>query len=353
MNKKTNKIDIIKNILIIRLSSIGDIVLTTPIVRALKKSYPSSKLFFITFEHFKDTIVFNQRIDEKIFVPKHSLKHNFANYLRTHLNKLLITNFDLIIDLQNNRYSRKITSNLNKKSIFKLNKQRLHKLSLVYFKYPLIKNFSVIDNYFSCFSNSLDIKDDKLGVEFWLDYDTNYPLHQKENNERKIIVSIAPGAAHKTKQWLPEKFVKLINLLSIKFGDRIAFRLLGSNKESNIGNMIEKEVKCELQNYIAKTNLIETAQLIDNSALFITNDTGLMHIAVARKVPTVAIFGSSVKELGFAHNTENFRIIEEKMWCRPCSHIGRNQCPIYHFNCMKQIKPQRVVDACLDLLNQR
>lgn len=353
MNKKTKKIDIINNILIIRLSSIGDIVLTSPIVRVLKNSYPNSKLFFLTFDHFKETVVFNKRIDEKIFIPKHSLKSDFANYFRTKLHEMGNAKFDLIIDLQNNHHSRKIISYLDYDNLFKLNKQRLHKLSLVYFKIPLIKNYSVIDNYFSCFSNELNLQDDGLGVEFWLDKDSSYPIQREVKSDKKITIAIAPGAAHKTKQWLPDYFVKLINLLSAKLLDTIEIQLLGSIKELDIANYIESGVKFELKNFVSKTNLIETAKLIDKSDLFITNDTGLMHIAAARQIPTIAIFGSSVKELGFAHFSNNFRILEEQLWCRPCSHIGRRNCPLYHFKCMKSIKPKYVFDTCLEMLNRQ
>lgn len=353
MNKKTKKIDIINNILIIRLSSIGDIVLTSPIVRVLKNSYHNSKLYFITFDHFKETTIFNQRIDEKIFIPKRFIKSNFANYFGIHLNQLSSTKFDLIIDLQNNHYSRKIISYLDYDHLFKLNKQRLHKLSLVYFKTPLIKNFNVIDNYFSCFGNELNLQNDGLGVEFWFDNDFSYPIQKEVKSDRNITISIAPGAAHKTKQWLPDYFVRLINLLCAKYLSRIEIQLLGSIKELDIANYIESGIKYELKNFVSKTNLIETAKLIDKSDLFITNDTGLMHIAAARQVPTIAIFGSSVKELGFAHFTNNFRILEEQLWCRPCSHIGRSYCPLYHFKCMKSIKPKYVFDTCLEMLNRQ
>ncbi len=354
MNKKTNKNDNINNILIIRLSSIGDIVLSSPIVRVLKNSYPFGSLFFITFDHFRETIIYNRSIDEKIFMSKTELKTDASNYLSKCYENLTNTKFDVIIDLQNNRYSKKIISHLNYSNLYKLNKQRLHKLSLVFLKKPLIGNYSVVENYFSCLNNDLDIQNDNLGLEFWLENESVYPTERKlKINKEKIIVSIAPGASHKTKQWLPDYFAELVNLFANEFNRNIEIRLLGSSNEIDITDYIEKKSKMNIRNFVSKTNLIASAQLIDESDLFVTNDTGLMHIAAARKVPTIAIFGSSVGELGFAHSNKNFKIIEEKMWCRPCSHIGRNRCPLLHFNCMKKIKPLRVFCACLELLNQQ
>lgn len=351
MNKKTNNIDNIKNILVIRLSSIGDIVLTSPIIRSIKNSYPDSKVFFLTFENYGDTIKYNPRIDVKVLVSKKDLKTNISNYINNNLNWFKKIKFDAIIDLQNNRYSNKIIQHLNYSKLFKINKRRFHKLSLVYLKKPLIKDFNVVDNYFLCFKDELAIKKDNLGLEFWMEGEKDY-LSKKSPKDNKLIISIAPGAAHRTKQWLPEYFVELINLLSSSFKNKVVFQLLGSANERALSDYIESKVNIQINNYVAKTSLLETANLIDKSNLIITNDTGLMHIATARQTPIVAIFGSSVRELGFQPYKANFKIVEKDLWCRPCSHIGRKNCPLIHFNCMKQIKPKQVFKECIELINQ-
>ena len=353
MNKKTNKINNIKNILIIRLSSIGDIVLTSPIIRSLKATFPNSQLSFLTFSNFADTIRFNPRINNKIFVPKNDLKKNFLSYFKINLSFLDNIVFDIIIDLQNNKYSKKIISLLKCQHLFTLNKQRLHKLSLVYLKKPLIKDFSVVNNYFATFEKHIELIKDNLGLEFWLDSEETY-LEQKMNiKSDKITISIAPGAAHKTKQWLPEYFVELIDMLHSEYKDSLIIQLLGSSKEKKLADYIIKNTNIKLNDYIGKTSLIETGKLIDKSHLLVTNDTGLMHIAAARQTPIVAMFGSSVRELGFAPYRAISTIVEIPLWCRPCSHIGRSFCPLIHFNCMKKIEPKIVFENCRNLIRQQ
>jgi len=350
LNKKTNKIDNINNILIIRLSSIGDIVLTSPIIRSLRQTFPQSQISYITFSNYSDIIRFNPQIDNKIYISKNDLKTNFSEYAKRNQSFYNNTHYDIIIDLHNNRYSKKIITILKYDYLFKVHKQRLHKLSLVYLKKPLIKDFNVVENYFASFDKFINVHKDNLGLEFWFDDEQTYLSSKQNYKNDKIVISIAPGAAHKTKQWLAQYFVELIQLLDLEYKDKLEIRLLGSHTEKELADYIEKNSQVELINFVGKTSLVETAKLIDQSTLMITNDTGLMHIAAARQTPIVAIFGSSVQELGFAPYRTTHSIVEKQLWCRPCSHIGRNHCPLLHFNCMKLIKPQDVFSECKKLI---
>jgi len=108
LNKKTNKIDNINNILIIRLSSIGDIVLTSPIIRSLRQTFPQSQISYITFSNYSDIIRFNPQIDNKIYISKNDLKTNFSEYAKRNQSFYNNTHYDIIIDLHNNRYSKKL-----------------------------------------------------------------------------------------------------------------------------------------------------------------------------------------------------------------------------------------------------
>lgn len=332
------------------MSSIGDIVLTSPIVRSLRQTFPESVISYLTFNNFSDLIKFNPRIDNKIFVEKKVLKTNTPEFFKTNQSILANSFFDIILDLHNNRYSKKVISQLKYSQIFKINKQRLHKLSLVYLKKTLIRNFNVVDNYFAAIDKHIKVQKDNLGLEFWFDGEQKY-LEAKQNSDKdKIIISLAPGAAHKTKQWLPQYFVELINLLNLEFHKSLEIQLLGSSKEQEVADYILKNSRIELNNFVGKTNLVETGKLIDKSNLLVTNDTGLMHIAAARQTPIVAIFGSSVRELGFAPYRVPHAIVEKPLWCRPCSHLGRERCPLLHFKCMRQIKPHDVMVECKKII---
>ena len=126
------------------------------------------------------------------------------------------------------------------------------------------------------------------------------------------------------------------------------FIIIGGKDDFDICNYISNEINAV--NYAGKTDIIETARLIDTSDLLITNDTGVMHIAAARQTPVAVIFGSTVQDFGFSPFRCPNIIIEKDISCRPCSHIGRNFCPLWHFNCMKTVTPQFAAEKILDLL---
>ena len=342
MLNKTNPNLVIYNLLLIRLSSIGDLLLTTPIIRAIRKGFPNCKIYFTTFSEFHQVLKNNPHIDNLIQIPKNKLKNDTFQFDILQNNK-----FDLIIDLQNNKYSKKIISHLNFDKIAILDKQRKHKLSTVYLKKPLIQNYSVVGNYFRTAQEFLPINEDEKGLEFWLDSETEYLSGKnkgKESNHIQIkTISVAPGAAHFTKQWLPEYFVELLQTINKNYPNKFTFNLLGSAKEKQICDFIELELakgNCHVQNYAGKTSLEDTAQIINESDFMFTNDTSLMHIASARQVPMIVFFGSSSADLGFLSYHCDYRLLEIDLWCRPCSHIGRSFCPLGHFNCMKKITPQ-------------
>ncbi len=342
MLNKTNHFTSITNLLLIRLSSIGDLLLTTPIIRAIRQEFPNCKIHFATFREFHQVLKNNPQIDCLIQIPKSELKNNSFKF-----HNLQNSKFDLIIDLQNNKYSKKIISHLDYDKIAIINKQRKHKLSTVYLKKPQIHNYSVVGNYFRTAQEFLTINEDEKGLEFWLDSEKEY-LSDKRNSAGQNFthtkaISIAPGAAHFTKQWLPEYFVELIQLINNKYPNKFTFNLLGSAKEKQICDLIETELmkhNCLVQNYAGKTSLQDSAKIINESDFMFTNDTGLMHIAASRQVPMIVFFGSSSSDFGFLPYHSNYRLLETKLWCRPCSHIGRSFCPLGHFNCMKKITPE-------------
>ncbi|MFZ1978569.1 MAG: glycosyltransferase family 9 protein, partial [Bacteroidota bacterium] len=110
--------------------------------------------------------------------------------------------------------------------------------------------------------------------------------------------------------------------------------------------------KIAAKSFAGLLSLLETAAAFEQCSCVVTNDSGLMHIAAAMKRKVVAIFGSTVKELGFFPQGDNNIVVENKnLRCRPCSHIGRESCPKKHFRCMKEITTDMVAHACAEQLN--
>lgn len=325
----------IRNILIIRLSSIGDIVLSTHIPRLLKNKFSESNIQFVVNKEFKDLIKFNGYIDEVLEYNKKS---------KTILNAISIKDkYDLVIDLQNNSRSKKIVSLLKFEKLLKYNKNRISKIKMVYLK-NIPKNYkSIPERYLEVLSDYL--KNDNEANEVWTKKNyTNkkYIIPLKSGVKNRIL--IAPGASFFTKTWPIKKFSNVISLLN----DKYEIALIGGKNEMDLANELEK--KHSIINYVGKLRLDEVAEMMDNYHALITNDTGLMHIASARKLPLVLIYGSSIKEFGFLPYRNKYELLETNISCRPCSHIGKKSCPKKHLNCLNLIDEKMVIQALNKIL---
>lgn len=317
-----------KKILIIRLSSLGDILLTTPLVSEIKSNYPQIMIDFLMKPQFADVYKFNPHINNLIF-------YESSKSLRNLISK---NNYDLIIDLQRNLRTKLLLSFLRIR-VVKIRKPLLKKFLLVKFKKNYFKEIIPIPELYA---DSLNIK---LSVDRSLElFDENGKI---ENISRGNIIGFCPGSKHFTKTWPKEYFIELGNMLSLR---GFEIYLLGGATEKDTCKILSKSIKnaYDLSN---KNDLLKTAGLMRNCKLVVTNDSALMHVASAIKIPIVAIFGSSVKEFGFAPFNVKHEIMENKnLRCRPCSHVGRDACPKKHFKCMKEIKPEMVYDKINSLI---
>lgn len=327
------------NFTIIRLSSIGDIVLTSALIRSIKSTYPEAKIDFITDKTFKEVLEFNPHINKLIlYDKKNSLATN--DILRNE-----ISEETKIIDLQNNFRTKFLLRNF--KQVAKMKKRRLQKLLLVHLK-KTPKEQPIIPLLYIQTAEKFCIKHDGNGLEFWLEEEKKLDYYPPANNKQNLKlqrIGIAPGAKHFTKRWLTENFVELVEKIHNKFN--VEFYLLGGISDMEICEEIVEKINLKkqsikIQNMAGKTSLLASAKLIDSCDIIITNDTGLMHIAAARRIPIVAIFGSTVKELGFAPFGVEHIICEAEVSCRPCTHIGRTKCSKKHFDCMRKITAEKV-----------
>lgn len=335
-----------KNILVTRLSSIGDIVLTTAFLRILKNTFPNSSITFVVANNYEEVLKFNKRIDYLITYDKlqSDTERNLSK--NKHLSKLNIDTFDLTFDLHNNSRTRKYYNGITNE-VFKIDKRRLMKLKMVYLKsFP--NEIKPIHNVYLDTLNKFNPSDDKLGLEFWLESDKDTYLPHNRIKEKTNIIGIAPGSQHFTKMWNTEKFKSLTERLQQQ---NYQIQLFGNKSELDICNFIQNN-NFSIENYAGKLSLIETAEKIDKCDVLISNDSGLMHIASARQSKVLAIFGSTVKELGFAPFRVKNEIVEKELSCRPCTHIGKSKCNKGHFNCMNLISVDEVYQSFEKLISQ-
>jgi lipopolysaccharide heptosyltransferase II len=321
----------IKSILIIRLSSLGDILLSTPLIRTLKNKYAHIEIDIIVKRQYYDVIAHNPHLRNK---------YSFSSAKRKEiLSELKKQKYDLILDLQNNLNSRKLTASLKGKTV-RFKKKTLEKFLLVNTKINLLKYAPQIPVRYAETIQGFELDDSGLDI-----VTTALPSDFLLKNENYI--GICPGSRHFTKMWSLDYYVKLCRLL-IKNGWNILL----------FGGLTDRKICLEIKNQVPEAiNLQNDDDILQTAANMILckaiycNDSGLMHTACAAEVPIIAFFGSTVKEFGFTPYKNKSIILEiESLSCRPCSHIGKNHCPKKHFKCMTEISPQKAYEALEEVL---
>ena len=307
--------------LVIRFSSIGDIVLTSPVVRIIKQQIPDSVVHFLTKQEYSSIVSNNKNIDKIHLLSKENLLEI--------IQKLKYEHYDYIIDLHNNIRTYKIKSKL-KVPDFTFDKLNYKKWIYVNFKKNLLTNIHIVDRYLQTLS-VFNIKNDNLGLDFFIHKNDKINLSKYlENNEK--FISIVIGAKHFTKKMPNNIIVDLINKLNYKVV------LLGGKDDVDNANEIINNCKREIINFCGKLNINESASVLQQSTIVISHDTGLMHIASALKKDIISIWGNTVPEFGMypylpGKKSKIFQV--EGLKCRPCSKIGFKKCPKNHFNCMQ------------------
>jgi heptosyltransferase-2 len=197
----------------------------------------------------------------------------------------------------------------------------------------------------------MGIKEFKPEVELPLknsSFDFDAFLKEHGISANATLVGINPGSVWATKRWVPEYFAKVADNLTKEQNCKVL--IFGTAKDADAVNGVVGVMKEKAVNLCGKTNLKELTTLISKCKLFVTNDSGSMHIACACQVPVVAIFGPTTRELGFFPYGEKSKVVEVDLKCRPCTLHGGNVCPLGHFKCMKDVTPEMVIEECKGFL---
>ncbi|MFY0606210.1 MAG: glycosyltransferase family 9 protein [Cyclobacteriaceae bacterium] len=325
-------------ILILRFSSIGDIVLTTPVIRNLGQMQDSEV-------HYATKRAHAGLVEANPFVTKTHVLDSDLNLLISQLKK---EKFDLIIDLHNNLRTKWIKFRLGTESKT-VNKYNLQKWLLTNFKINKLPNNHIVDRYLETIIHLKPTLDHE-GLDYFIPEKDEVELDWLPEPFRQGYIALAIGGQFATKR-LPKS--RLIELC-----DRInkPIVLLGDKQDALVGKEIEEfftrsqspnqysEGLDELGkhaivfNGCGKFNLNQAASLIKQSSFVFTHDTGLMHIAAAFKKQIFSTWGSTVPEFGMYPYMTKFTIFENKnLDCRPCSKIGFDKCPKGHFKCMNDV----------------
>ncbi len=333
MSKKTK-------ILIIRFSSIGDIVLTSPVIRCLKEQLQGEvEIHYITKKSYANLLEHNPHIDKVYGIEKK------VSEISSLLRKEKYTH---VIDLHKNLRSARVKSIVSGKK-YAFDKLNIEKWMAVNLKSNSLPDIHIVDRYLDA-AASLGVKNDQRGLDFFID-----PAHQifkstLPDSFQRGFVAFAIGGQHATKCLPVDKMIAICKKVELPIV------LLGGKEDLRVAKFIEDKLDQKIINGCGKYSIHQSASIVSQAEAVITHDTGMMHIAAAFNRKIVSIWGNTIPEFGMypylPEGLKNYsEIIEVKeLGCRPCSKIGFDKCPKGHFKCMKQISEDRVVEKVYDLL---
>ena len=319
-SRSNNNVDETMKILVIRLSSMGDIILTTPVLRCIKQQVEGAEV------HCLVKTPFVSLLDRSPFVDR-VYAYDEQNDV---VNRLKQEKFDYVVDLQNNHRSRLMCRLLRcKRSVVK--KEDFARWLLVVTKHNFIKHPSVVNRYMDA-ARPLGVVNDGGPLNLY------YELQEANEKQRQPYVVIACGAQHGTKRIPPKQLQYLIGSIQ---GQIV---LLGDKQDryriANDGVHLTPNVL----NLCGKTSMEQLMQWVDKATVVISGDTGIMHMAAAFQKDLVVIWGGTTPLFGFAPYGVEARNCEADLWCRPCSRLGKRKCPQHTLRCFEDLPWQQIVN---------
>ncbi|MDH3652613.1 MAG: glycosyltransferase family 9 protein [Saprospiraceae bacterium] len=321
-------------VLVIRFSSIGDIVLTTPVVRCLART-KGYEVHYLTKQTYRNILESN---------PYVHTTHTFTEHIDEVVPKLLTEKFDYVIDLHKNLRSMILRQKLQVKG-FTFDKLNLKKWILVNAGVDLMPKVHIVDRYFTSVK-TLGVKYDGQGLDYFLPSSVEERVRNLVPNTPFVCLAI--GGAHTTKKMPVENLYQLCRQI-----ERPVV-LIGGIEDQLQGEQIANSNKIVF-NLCGKLSLHGSATVIKNSNLVISHDTGMMHIAAALQKPIVSIWGNTVPQFGMyplyprdsAISSYIFQV--DHLPCRPCSKIGFDRCPKRHFRCMADQDINQIAAKVIEL----
>ena len=339
----------VHRILVVRFSAMGDVLLTTPLVRMLRKRFPDAPIDFLVKAPYEPLLRTNVHLNH---ILTFSAEKGFPEWIRI-LRRIRATTYDTIIDLQANFRSRLLRLFAKGRITIPYRPPRWRRFLLVHFRINTYKETKSVALRFLDLVSVLGVEDDGKGLELWVEEKAKHSVasHLKKRGyqEGEKIIALAPGAGRKTKRWPTEKYADTGNHFS-RIGYRVV--LLGGRGDGDVCEEVAQKMDSRAWNFAGQFSLQETAALLLQSKLLVSNDTGAMHMAAAVGKPVVAIFGPTTRHLGFMPFRASCTVIEKSLPCRPCSYHGTDACPKGHFRCMREIESSDVIRAAEGLVKK-
>ncbi len=326
------------DVLVVRFSAIGDILLTTPLLRAIRTRYPGSRIAVLTKEEFVPLLSHNPNVSEVLGVGPDESVVSIARRIRgVHYSHLL----DLHGSLRSHALRRLAPGPWRSYP-----KHRIERTALITIKRDIYADHRpVAERYFQA-ARGLAVDPDGGPPDFYLAEEADEKaadvLAAMSIGRDRPIVAIAPGAAHATKRWPAEYWVDLARRITSTGAD---VAVLGGTDDTELGRRIAEAAGANVASIAGTLGLQETGAVIRRAEALISGDTGVMHMATGVGTPVVALFGPTTRPFGFFPYRSNASVVELDLPCRPCSAHGSARCPLGHHRCMTQMVPDLVYAA--------
>ncbi|HSV10191.1 MAG TPA: glycosyltransferase family 9 protein [Hanamia sp.] len=324
--------------LIIRFSSIGDIVLTTPVIRCLRAKYPQATIHYLTKKKFASIVESNPYLDKVL-----TLEDNFNKMIE----QIESEAYDYIIDLHHNLRTLHIKNLIRDIPFYSFNKLNIKKWLYTNFKINRMPHVHIVDRYMATV-HKLGVINDGLGLDYFIHENEKIKEGDIPFSHLQGYVAIAIGAAHNTKKLPVEKLKELVEKI------KHPVILLGGKEDFANGEKIAEPDPIKIYNACGKFSLNESADIVRNARLVISHDTGLMHIAAAFKKNILSVWGNTVPSFGMTPYQTKYEVFQvNKLWCRPCSKTGFDKCPLGHFKCMNNQSTDAIAGSADSYLSEK
>lgn len=307
--------------LVVRFSSIGDIVLTTPVLRHLKLQVEDAEIHYLTKSAYHPLLQANPYIDHI---------HSYDGHIKSCINKLRSEGIDYVIDLHNNLRSMRIKYGLKRIS-FTVHKLNWLKWLLVNFKIDRLPDRHMVDRNLDTILTFVEERDDK-GLDYFIPQQDEIDILSLPEPFRKAYIGLSIGAQHQTKKLPVSSLIELCQQLDLPVV------ILGGPEDHETGEAILSALPGKkILNGCGAFNIHQSASLVRQAAVLITHDTGLMHIGAAYQKKILSVWGNTIPRFGmypYSPDPSSVQFEVSGLRCRPCSKIGYQHCPKKHFKCM-------------------
>lgn len=326
------------NILAVRFSSIGDVLLTTPLLRAIRHRHPAARLTVLTKQTYAPLLSHNPNVSQVLAATANQSLPRLAAELRS-------ARYTHLLDLHDSVRTRALRI-LVPGRWSSYPKHRLARAALIHGKRNFYRDTRpVAERYFDA-ARHLEVVPDGQPPDFFLAPDAEQEVAEWFSGGTLLpdrpTIAIAPGAAHATKRWPVEHWAQLVHRVAAR-GMQVV--IVGSAEDTAVAAAIGQGSGSGVANVAGRFGLQSTGALLRRSVAVVSGDTGVMHMATAVGTPVIALFGPTVRAFGFFPYADRAQVLELGLTCRPCSSKGGPRCPLGHHLCLRSISPDAVYQA--------